>query len=116
MCSCVRVCASICYLCSYSCGVFVISTAATEVHSKPVVELADIKVKVSFVEDTSPAENEWDGKTIKVCGLQPATSDHVIKSFFQNKNRSSGGYIKMFDIDRNNGVAYVTFVTAGGLI
>ncbi|KAI0210907.1 hypothetical protein LSAT2_004309, partial [Lamellibrachia satsuma] len=88
-------------------------STATEVHSKPAVELADIKVKVSSVEDTSPAENEWDGKTIKVCGLQRATSDRVIRSFFQNKNQSSGGYIKMFDIDRNNGVAYVTFVTAG---
>ena len=85
-------------------------------HSKPVVKLDDMKVKLSFVEDTSTAENKWDGKTIKVCGLQPATSDHVIKSFFQNKNQSSGGYIKTFDFDRNNGVAYVTFLTAGGLI
>ncbi|KAI0230155.1 hypothetical protein LSAT2_019455, partial [Lamellibrachia satsuma] len=89
------------------------SDGATEVHSKPAVELADIKIKVSSVEDTSTAENKWDGKTIKVCGLQPTTSDRVIRSFFQNKNQSSGGEIKTIDIDRNNGVAYVTFVTAG---
>ena len=40
------------YLCSYSCGVFVISAAAKQVHNKPAVELCDVKVKVSSVEDT----------------------------------------------------------------
>ena len=106
MCMCEHA-ACVCYLCSYS----FISAAAKE-----VVELGDIEVKVSSVDDTSPAENEWDGKTIKVCGLQPTTSDRDIKSFFQNKNRSSGGYIMMFDIDRNNRVAYMTFVTPKGFI
>ena len=45
--ACMHVHACMYYLCSYSCGVFVISAAAKQVHNKPAVELCDVKVKVS---------------------------------------------------------------------
>ena len=55
-----------------------------------------------------------DEHTIQVRGFNATTSDETIVSFFENKRRSSGGDIKKIEIDRTNGVTYITYCDPTG--
>ena len=56
----------------------------------------------------------WDGRSIEVRGLLPATSYDTIQLFFESKQRSGGDAVEHMQLDGDNRVAYVTFESSEG--
>ena len=62
----------------------------------------------------SPAQDVWDGKTVKVYGLKPSTTHDGILLFFESKRCSGGSEVLKVQCDMDKTVAYVTFKYSGG--
>ena len=56
----------------------------------------------------------WDGKTIKVSGIQPSSTKDAIEMFFESKRHSGGDTVSSIQRDKDKTTAYVTFENAGG--
>ena len=54
------------------------------------------------------------GKTIIVTGLAAKTTKDSILNYFENKRRSGGGEVENVELQRDKGVAFVTFEDANG--
>ena len=52
------------------------------------------------------------GKTIMVTGLATNTTEDSILNYFENKRRSGGGEVENVELQRDKGVAFVTFEDA----
>ena len=53
-------------------------------------------------------------KTIMVTGLSSITTKDSLWNYFENTRRSGGGYVESVEIQRDNGLAFVTFEDASG--
>ena len=53
-------------------------------------------------------------KTIMVTGISSRTTEDSLLNYFENWRRSGGGYVESVEIQRDNGVAFVTFEDASG--
>lgn len=52
--------------------------------------------------------------TIMVTGLSSITTKDSLWNYFENTRRSGGGYVESVEIQRDNGLAFVTFEDASG--
>ena len=53
-------------------------------------------------------------RVVEVSGLSPQTTEDAVCNYFENTRRSGGGDIEHMDIQRESGVAVVTFVQLEG--
>lgn len=53
-------------------------------------------------------------KTIMVTGLSSITTKDSLWNYFENTRRSGGGCVESVEIQRDNGLAFVTFEDASG--
>ena len=86
--------------------VYIMFVVAENVLSRPELTLEGATLEVS------PAQDEWDGKTIEVCGLKPSTTDDGILMFFESKRRSGGDEVDK--VQRDMDKAVLTFKNSGG--
>ena len=52
--------------------------------------------------------------SIKVTGVSKIGSKDTIEFYFENQKRSGGGFIKLFDVHKEEDYAYVTFEAEDG--
>lgn len=74
-------------------------------HEKHVLNGATLDVSIEMSETS---------KTILVTGLSSQTTKDSLWNYFENTRRSGGGYVESVEIQRDNGVAFVTFEDASG--
>ena len=70
-----------------------------------------IKAGVPATEQTDQEDME-DSRTIELNGLAPTTTEDSIRNFFENTRRSGGGDIDSVEINPEEGVAVITFMSA----
>ena len=73
-----------------------------------------VPVKHDLGAEVPPAQDVWDGKTIKVSGLGTSTTDDAIRLFFESNKHSGGDHVEQMQRDKNRKVAIVTFAKSGG--
>ena len=70
-----------------------------------------VKAGVPATEQTDQEDME-DSRTIELNGLAPTTTEDSIRNFFENTRRSGGGDIDSVEINPEEGVAVITFMSA----